>query len=269
MPERVHEWTARLSDPTIPALTARELYAGEQWDVAKRLGDEATGVAVRLWVCSAGYGLIPADAAIRPYSATFSFRHADSVADDRRGALAWWEALTRWSGPTTAPRSLAELAQTDATGRTLVVLSADYVTACYDDLRAATKTGTLSLISAGTKKALGLDASILRVDARLQHVVGGSRQSLNVRVAAHLLATGALDHDDMQAYLVRLLRAQPPVPKFDRRSLTDEELRTFIRAGRSRDPSVSRSRLLRGLRDSGMACEQSRFGELFRLEEAS
>jgi hypothetical protein len=52
----------------------------------------------------------------------------------------------------------------------------------------------------------------------------------------------------------------------ERRRLTDEEVRLFIRERRTAEPRARHTRLLKLLRESGYACEQSRFRALF-LEE--
>jgi hypothetical protein len=52
----------------------------------------------------------------------------------------------------------------------------------------------------------------------------------------------------------------------ERRRLTDEEVRLFIRERRTAEPSARHTRLLKLLRESGSACEQSRFRALF-IEE--
>ena len=65
--ERARDWICRLSDTSYsPLIAARDLYAGEHWMVARGLPDLAGGERIRLWACSAGYGLIPADALVRP-----------------------------------------------------------------------------------------------------------------------------------------------------------------------------------------------------------
>ncbi len=53
----------------------------------------------------------------------------------------------------------------------------------------------------------------------------------------------------------------------ERRRLTDSEVRQFIRERRALEPRPKHTRLLTLLRESGYACEQSRFKALF-LEEA-
>jgi hypothetical protein len=270
IPTRLRAWTERLASTPTPTDTAADLYAGEHWEVARRLPDASAGSNVDLWVCSAGYGLIPSTAAIRPYSATFSPGSPDSVPGGAEGAAAWWNALCTWKGPADGPRSIASLLAEDPEARILLCLSASYLRACADDIAEAVQeaptSGRLSIISAGTKAHPDLDEWILPADARLQAALGGTRQALNVRVAEHLLAKGVIDHEEMKETLAKLLVDQPPLPRYDRRPASDAEIRTFIRAAVRTDASATHTRLLRQFRDEGRACEQSRFASLFRAE---
>src|SRR5512132_4121876 len=70
---RVDTWIRRLcEDANEPTVAASDLYAGEHWTIVRSLPDLSSNTEnVRLWVCSAGYGLVPVDAQIRPYAATF------------------------------------------------------------------------------------------------------------------------------------------------------------------------------------------------------
>src|SRR5262245_32875137 len=79
---RVSEWCRRLERHRGPTVAAERLYAGEYWTVAKELPELAreTGYKAKLWVMSAGYGLMPVSACIHPYSATFASAELDSVA---------------------------------------------------------------------------------------------------------------------------------------------------------------------------------------------
>ena len=270
---RLKNWTKRLTDETSTTTPALSLYAGEHWDVARRLGTcRLAACRVELWVCSAGYGLIPVEAPISPYSATFAPGHPDSVPNGRAGAGTWWAALREWSGPVFGPRSLAQLAAVDREARLLLVLSRPYLNACRDDVLAAASivasAGGLSIVSAGTKSDSQLEDLLLPVDARLQHALGGTRRSLNVRVAEHLLAGGLTTHEEMKTSLERLLVSQPPVPRYERLVMTDRQVGGFIRQRLRIDRSVSCTRLLRELRESGHACEQRRFSALFHSEAA-
>ncbi len=261
-------WMHRLTTSEVDLVCAEDLYAGEHWEIARALPLQATGFArPTLWVASAGWGLIPIDAAIRPYSATYATRHLDSVSDNTCGAQDWWSAIAAWQGPTPgAARSLTAMAADHPRDRILVVLSQPYFAACRNDLHKAITTANnsmISIIAAGVTPQPAFAAWQLPADARLQHYVGGTRGSLNVRIAADLLTTGLTDHDAMSRHLRQRLTAAPDIPTYERRRLVDDEVITFIRARRATNPDLSRTSLLRELRDGGMACEQARFADLF------
>jgi hypothetical protein len=124
----------------------------------------------------------------------------------------------------------------------------------------------LSIISGGTASDHELAQFLLPCDARLQTAVGGTRQGLNVRVAAHLLSAGNLAHDAMAEELDRMLARQPALIRYERRPSSDAEVRSYIRARRKVDPAVTHTRLLREFRAEDHACEQGRFKALFQAE---
>lgn len=266
--ERVARWLEQLTAEAGETVTAEKLYAGEHWDVARSLPSIATEFSrSMLWVVSAGWGLIPVDAPIRAYSATFSPGHLDSVATDANGTRIWWGTLAAWQGPTPGrARSLAALVAEHPRDRVLVSLSEAYLTACEADLRAAlslARPGQVSIISAGLGQRADLASWRLPADARLQHVLGGTRAALNARIVADLLRAGANDHQAMHDRLCNHLARAPELVAYRRRRLTDADVIDFIRARHARYPQASRSGLLRELRDAGMACEQTRFRGLF------
>src|SRR5688572_21563408 len=65
-------WTALTKDA--PRLPAEDLYVGPYWATVRSLRETAASArfAIDLWVASAGYGLLHASTAVRPYSATFT-----------------------------------------------------------------------------------------------------------------------------------------------------------------------------------------------------
>lgn len=267
---RASEWIQRLVTASAPTAPALELYAGEHWSVVRSLPPAAAAAQrpISLWILSAGYGLIPSDAPIHPYAATFSSRHADSVATNSTRPV-WWTALSNWTGPDpSAPRSLTQLAQRDPLATILVAVSPPYLQACREDLgEAATALAApaqLSVICTGaSSKSLG--HHMLPGDARLQHALGGTRQALNVRVLAHLIREhrGPLNRETAAHTLDRLLSRQPALVRYDRKQCSDSEVSSYIRERLNSSGSLSRTRLLREFRDCGNACEQSRFATLF------
>jgi hypothetical protein len=270
---RAAAWIDQLQRSTEPTVTARELYAGEHWQIV--LGLEATaaaaGLEASLWVCSAGYGLVSVDAPLRPYDATFAAGHADSVSEDPRNRPEWWTALADWSGPVpTAPRTLRELARREPHAVVLVALSSAYLAACTADLLGATaelaSPEQLTIISAGTRSRGPLARHLAPATAHLQPTLGGTRQSLNVRILAHLLRDHAdsLTHTRIRVVLSSLLAAAPPLMRYERSPRTDPQVATFIRRRLATEPGATASRLLREFRDLGSACEQGRFATIFR-----
>src|SRR4051794_22250433 len=93
--ERARKWIGRLGSTVADVMPAEHLYCGDHWQLAKQLRAVAAsrGFEPSLWVISTGYGLIAADAAIKPYSATFSESHADTICvngSKRDSFSQWW-----------------------------------------------------------------------------------------------------------------------------------------------------------------------------------
>src|SRR6185295_4917071 len=116
----LEEWLERLAARRPLALRASELYAGDHWQVVQAIPREAAerNLGVRVWICSAGYGLIRDSDPIKPYSATFATRHPDSVnvlAPSGAGSAEqeWWSGLGTRLHRRGSPRSLVELARAE------------------------------------------------------------------------------------------------------------------------------------------------------------
>jgi hypothetical protein len=269
--DRCRAWTERVVGSEAPCVPASDLYCGDHWYVARSLLTVPARGGVELWIASAGYGLISGKAGVRGYAATFAPRHEDSVVHETPrgrsgGAERWWEALSHWPGPIPgSPRSLAQLAASEPDAPILVVASAVYTDALASDILAARSLlrdpEQIALVSAGTAESSPVRELVIPVDARLQATLGGARQSLNVRLARHLLAAvdGDLRLPSLVAAAQRLMDDAPPLPKYNRLQRSDAEVTHFIAAERRRSPGISCARLLRGFRDQGFACEQQRF----------
>ena len=143
---RCKAWIRRLKAAATAPVPAEDLYAGDHWQVVRSLRTLVQGdnLSVSVWIVSAGYGLIPLHAGIRPYSATFSTNHPDSVVLDENddspaeARRTWWTTLAEWDGP--APRSartIAALVAGQKDSALLVAASPAYLDAFADDLEAA------------------------------------------------------------------------------------------------------------------------------------
>ena len=271
---RATRWTSRLDSPRSDRLEARHLYQGEHWSVVKRMVDRAGdfGCIAEVWIVSAGYGLVPISANLESYSATFSPGSADSVAQSKSGQRdnqAWWGLLASWRNrDLQGPRNLTELALQDTSSPMIVALSKTYLQAVLHDLTDAAeamgKKADLLLVSTGTPPD-GLEKVQLPCDARFLTSLGGSRTSLNARVADRIIATSdrhEFDSARVRNLLQKDLDRSKDILRYDRRKQTDAEIQHWIRTRLNID-YASRSSLLRELRDAGLACEQRRFAGLY------
>lgn len=260
---RVNSWRRRVQE-AVPISALIDLYQGEAWQQVRGLVGDATssGYTVRLLVASAGLGLRDADSKAPAYAATFAGGHQDTVVPPGLDSQLWWQALSDFDDS----RSLVET--TD--DRVLLVLSENYARAMEYDLAALAGRGGDLLLVGGAKNIEGLPR--LAADMGLRRELGGTASSITLRMARRWLAKSSAnsifcpkDHASWSKWSA----AASQLERYDREPLTDAELRRVIRQLKAEDSSLSATRALRHLRDSGIACEQKRFGQLFRSTGAA
>jgi hypothetical protein len=277
--ERARIWVNRLRSASAPQVTAEKLYSGDHWTIVRSLAAVAnsSGLRTKIWISSAGYGLIPPDAPLKSYSATFSEGHPDSVRRTVGGEInaradrLWWSAISRWKGPSRrGPRTVGQIAEKWPTSPLLVVASPFYLNAMIEDLEAALlnlkEQDSLIIISAGAKSLDGLSDNLLPCDARLQARVGGAMHSLNVRIARMILIQARrwpLKLSILRERVEKLMADQYIQTRLHRRPMTNEQVRKYIAKSLAENSRLKHTPLLRQLRDGGWACEQSRFNLLF------
>ena len=228
-------------------------------------------------MCSAGYGLLQIDSLIKPYSATFSSSHPDTVCRWSDGKYrrnykqVWWELLSQWSGPGTAvPRSIAGLAATFPTDPLLVVASRDYMEGLLDDCRGAREAlddpNLLSIVSAGSRDLPGLTPNLIPSDVSLRWLVGGSVRAFNIRYTRKILLE--TEYQELRAPMLHrkfseIVAQSPRQPAISRAKASDGEVWRFIWKSLEQQGLTGHTGLLRRFRDSGRACSQNRFSRIF------
>jgi hypothetical protein len=170
----------------------------------------------------------------------------------------------------------------------VVAAGAEYISAVRDDLTKLAGTigpKRLHVISVGTNWDATNDilaACALPLDrARVERELPGTRLTINVRVLNALLdEMGAVSQWNRQAILRRFGRqeiacaascaetiaeAASAGSAYSRTSLSDEQVREWLRRRMQEQPSVPRTGLLRRLRDvESLACSQERFARLYK-----
>jgi hypothetical protein len=277
--ERLDQWWDALAANGSPRVPAKDLYVGPYWATVRELPDVCVNAQldIRMWVASAGYGLVPAEASIRPYSATFRRGVADAVLRDsdlERGAQTkqWWAALGRHSAiGWRAPRRIGALAKRDPRARIVVLGSPSYLAAMEDDLgevlRVHRSGDRLVIVSSDSARLRPeLQQSCVESTGKLLARVGGSLPALHARVARQILLEAprfGLNATELRARWAGISDRSPDAMKPVRAQATDEEVKSFIRDSLKSEPSLKHTKLLRDFRTAGRACEQSRFKSLF------
>ncbi len=277
---RVNKWNSKLEAYSSNKIPAKQLYAGDHWSVINALPSEDSdqGLSLQKFICSAGYGLIPDDFPISPYSATFSTGDPDSICrglDSRPPKeinMAWWDLIYKLSSITTGyPRTIQKLAASQPNALFLISMSPVYLHAVHYDLINSLchlkDRENLVIISTGLRHLEGLTEHLLPVDSRLQGIYGGAKISLNSRIAREIINM----HPDirlrltpLKRYFSDLMGSLQKVPSPKRKKMSDEEICHLIKDYLTNETNWSNSRLLRHFRNQGIACEQKRFGHLYK-----
>lgn len=280
--EKVKNWIHRLQSNDSQSVPAIDLYSGDHWNVVKGFSQRAqqVGIIAKIWIVSAGYGLIKMSSFLKPYAATFSPGSPDSIGYETISISRsvanqeWWEQLSQWEGPDKKePRTIAEIAKKEPDTPVLVAVSAEYLTAFAKDLELAARhlqdRDFLSIVSSGTSKYPTLNYHLIPCDARLLPLIGGVRGSLNVRVTSKILSEAnnvPIKVAVLKSHYEQLLEEQGPIIRYDRQPMSDDEVKHFIREELRTNRSQKHTPLLRKLRrERQKACEQSRFKNLYQV----
>ena len=273
---RFREWDRRVSLENVERKKALDLYCGNSWSVIRQVaGENRTPSTLRIWVISAGHGLVAIDENLAPYAATFSPRDQDSVIPPQlppRAVAEWWQLLVdgrRRVGTSVA--SISDIARLHPKTPLIAALSKDYLRAVAQDLeeaRSAMVDGDrLVIVASGAEKTGPLRENFLPCDSRLEHCYGRSRMALNARILRSLVQE--IPPKDIRAsYLASrfgpLLARLPKATYPQRLGSDDEAVRGFIRHEIVKSAQGTYTGLLRQYRAIGRACEQKRFRRLFQ-----
>lgn len=259
--DRFEAWRRRV-DGADRGVKLLDLYQGEAWLQAKGLAADARsrGLSVRMLVASAGLGLVDITRIAPSYAATFASGHADSVTHDVKRTGEWWHQLSDLPQTTSLRRV--------ANGPVLLVLSENYARAMDRDLVELANRGGDHLLVGGWRSIEGLPR--LAADRDLRQALGGTVSSLSLRMARRWMerrTEAQLFTASDAAKWSRWAHSARRSEIYQRAPMTDGEIVGVIRDLVRNEPNLSATRALRIVRARGIACEQKRFGALFRGAE--
>lgn len=254
---RFETWASRINAAQ-PVVALSELYQGEAWAQAKLLHAEAAsaGFDTHLMVASAGLGLRSAMGLGPAYAATFSGGHADTVARGVVESRLWWRSLEELDGS----HQLHSIVDSSI----LLVLSESYARAMDAELVELAERGGDLLLVGGARDIDGLPR--LPADRALRSSLGGTASSVSHRMARAWMAKrrspSLFDPKDVPSWTAWRTSVRK-VEDYSRSPVSDADVRDLIALLLTNDVTLSATRALRQLRDSGVACEQRRFRRIF------
>jgi hypothetical protein len=268
---RRNSWALKLTAEQDDAKPAAEVYKGDHWSVVRSIGLIKSPTKINVWIASAGYGLISPASKIVPYAATLSPRHEDSVAKNSEERRAWWAGMIEAPpiSPAKLPKSLQEVARKFPSSPLVVAASSEYIDAMTDDILGAQgRLDDPSLLSILCRKGAAppeLREGSITLRADLSTVLGGALTSLNARVLRWLVVQ---ESEKLTAQAISRLLAglacqskARVIPK--RTKLTDDEVKQQIYDAIETASRVSKTALLKTVRESGLAVEQRRFARIY------
>lgn len=267
------EWTRRV-DAAPPVGTISEVYCGRAYQEA---ATAAKRLRCEIAVISAGLGIVRSEQEIPSYSLTVTPGNDDTILKKIKSPQptpqSWWAELRKNRSDGLGLEDL--LKETEAS-LVLLSLSASYAVLVKDELAQLNEeyAKRLRIFGSGIAEHLPphLVGSVMPYDVRLNGLdspIRGTMSDFGSRALHHFaqcLEIGDLDGRSPEKdyeFLTNLMNnwSTPEIPRRER--MTDDEVVGFILS--NWDETGGRSGVsLRLLRDSGNACEQSRFRDLFK-----
>jgi hypothetical protein len=260
------QWFSHLS--SCQTTKAGNLYSGRGFKEARLA---AGSLSAPLFIASAGLGLVSAEAIVPAYEATISPNSPDNVCK-RLGVVPseWWAALQATSPYATAGPPREALILVASSGPYLQLLRRELMSRPVERIRLFSRTGVGSVPPELRPALMPYDARFDAPGGPCPGTFSDFPQRALRHFAEHILVLSpdadAQEHARLvQCALTGLKATKTKVG----RVTSDDEIRAIIEEHFDRVDGRS-SRMLRKLRDElGIACEQSRFRDLFRDVRAS
>jgi hypothetical protein len=267
------EWQTRL-DQNAPVDKASAIYCGRAFKEACEASRE---ISAPLWIISAGLGFLFEGTMIPPYNLTITTSNPDSILTkikgDRFSASEWWREINGLRG---AQNPISRLIADKSSTLFVIALSQPYAVLIQDDLLSLPDPHIRRIRLIGLALAPVLDSRLQEMlmpyDERFDGPDGnnvGTRADFAQRAVRHF-ATEIVKNsqksdpsghaEEVRHFLAGRSPRQIPVG----RRLSDQEIMdVIVKAWAS--SGGTRSEMLRLIRNTGIACEQSRFQRLYKI----
>ncbi|MFC1746019.1 DUF6884 domain-containing protein [Candidatus Riflebacteria bacterium] len=289
-PKQVFEqWVEILQKSSYKKVVAKELYSGTLWKKCLDIHElvKCHIGKCNLWILSAGYGLLNPMEEIIPYDITFQdskdkipslltkIDYSEIINTKRMVLQSWWELLTENSPRN--PKTIEELIKNaQKNDFFFFVLGKDYLDAVFQDLKRGLGWSKdiykIALISNTTQNPMAkrIPENWLYCDERFLNLPATNSTLVNIKIAELLLKEMFENQnglawwglENFNSFLKSKVEKLIPPKKFNRTVRTDEEVKQYIKTAFEKE-DISFTKLHRRYRDSGQACEYSRFKKIY------
>jgi len=260
-------WNKNIEKETTRVYEATKLYKGGAW---KATLDTNTMLSKKfntsLYVASAGYGLIHSKTKICPYDSTFASSTANSITKfivnaDKNANVQWWNMINKF-----------KLSSFQKGSYFFIVLPHEYLSAAQDTIKLLIENFDKNVFIFIANKhpiPLFMKNNIVRFDSRFNSFQTGVLSNMLQR-AVLWLSTEIIKneiplcHQELQKHIEIKMKNFEAFNMPVRLKLTEEEIRIKIKSMILEDKTLSATKGLKNFRNSGYACEQKRFGKIFK-----
>ncbi len=260
-------------------LEAIALYKGDYWQIIRsviisEIVHSGTTQHAEFWICSAGFGLIRPNTIVFPYSATFNPSDPDfpghtlSGISPPKACAEWWKFLSHWNVMSSDdPRTIRDVVTRNADVPLIISVSQWYIEAIADDFLSAVSllknSDMVTILTSTQPRRPELRPYCIFFDARLQKWLGGARVSLSARVLRSIIKDlDTFSRPAIRDYIEEQSKGKHIIT-YKRTALSDSEIEDYVKREIFSSPEKKYTALLKKLRDSGCACERSRFKKIY------
>jgi hypothetical protein len=261
----IQSWKKSREESNSQRYLTTKLYKGVGWKATVDTYNFLSNYdKTKLYIASAGYGLISHTSKITPYNATFAPRTSNSIdkfTGDKRANIEWWDSINQFRAEDFSNDSYF-----------FVILPHNYLLATQNFIKEMVEQydKRVFIFRATKSEAIPfMQNYTVEFDLRFNSFQTGTLSSLLSRAVLWLSKEVVeyeipFKHHLFQEHIEEKMKnyTQYKMPK--REQLSEEEIIKKIKNMIINDKITSASKGLRRLRESGIACEQKRFSTLFK-----
>lgn len=260
-------WSSNISNLDEPIYEASQLYKGSTWQTTLKTHKVlSTNFNSSLYVASAGYGLIHAQTKISSYDCTFSSSTINSISKfavhkNQNANVLWWNRINKFDISSFSNDSLF-----------FIVLPYEYLYATQDTIKLLIEKFKENVfIFVANKNTIPdfMQQNIIKFDSRFNSfqtgIISNMLQRAVLWLSNEIINNNLLlSHKVLQQHIETVMKPYKAFNMPVRSKLTEEEIRDKVKQMIIKKKISSATKGLKTFRNAGFACEQKRFGKIFK-----